>query len=65
MLLPRMARDDELWKNAMLVALLNTMLFSYYSLAPFLFRQLGWSSRAFGWTGVLLALASLSGSLLN
>ena len=64
-LLPRMARDDELWKNAMLVALLNTMLFSYYSLAPFLFRQLGWSSRAFGWTGVLLALASLSGSLLN
>ncbi len=40
-LLPRMARDDELWKNAMLVALLNTMLFSYYSLAPFLFRQLG------------------------
>lgn len=64
-LLPHMARDGELWKNAMLVALLNTMLFSYYSLAPFLFGQLGWSSRAFGWTGVLLALASLSGSLLN
>ncbi len=64
-LFPRMARDGELWKNAILVALLNTMLFSYYSLAPFLFGQLGWSSRAFGWTGVLLALASLSGSLLN
>lgn len=61
----RMARDGVLWKNAMLVALFNTMLFSYYSLAPFLFRLLGWSSRAFGWTGVLLALASLSGSLLN
>lgn len=61
----RMARDGMLWKNAILVALLNTMLFSYYSLAPFLFRQLGWSSRAFGWTGALLALASLSGSLLN
>ena len=41
------------------------MLFSYYSLAPFLFGQLGWSSRAFGWTGGLLAFASLSGSLLN
>lgn len=64
-LFPRMARDGELWKNAMLVALLNTMLFSYYSLAPFLFGQLGWSARAFGWTGALLAFASLSGSLLN
>lgn len=61
----RMARDGELRKNAMLVALLNTMLFSYYSLAPFLFGQLGWSATAFGWTGGLLALASLSGSLLN
>ena len=49
----------------MLVALLNTMLFSYYSLAPFLFGQLGWSSNAFGWTGILLAFASLSGSLWN
>ncbi|BEJ34044.1 MFS transporter [Citrobacter freundii] len=64
-LLSRMARDHELWKNAILVALLNTMLFSYYSLAPFLFGQLGWSSRAFGLTGLLLAFASLSGSLLN
>ncbi|TKV01086.1 multidrug effflux MFS transporter [Citrobacter sp. wls618] len=64
-LLSRMMRDRELWKNTMLVALLNTMLFSYYSLAPFLFGQLGWSSRAFGWTGGLLAFASLSGSLLN
>lgn len=61
----RMIRDGMLWKNAILVALLNTMLFSYYSLAPFLFRLLGWGSRAFGWTGILLALASLSGSLLN
>jgi MFS family permease len=43
----RMMQDGALWKNAMLVALLNTMLFSYYSLGPFLFGQLGWSSRAF------------------
>ncbi|HCU0006025.1 TPA: multidrug effflux MFS transporter [Citrobacter braakii] len=64
-LLSRMMHDRDLWKNTMLVALLNTMLFSYYSLAPFLFGQLGWSSRAFGWTGGLLAFASLSGSLLN
>ncbi|WP_213132764.1 multidrug effflux MFS transporter [Citrobacter sp. FP75] len=64
-LVSRMVQDGRLWKNAMLVALLNTMLFSYYSLAPFLFGQLGWSSRAFGFTGFVLALASLSGSLLN
>ena len=64
-LIYRMARDGRLWQHAMLVALLNTMLFSYYSLAPFLFGQLGWSPRAFGWTGVLLAFASLSGSLWN
>ena len=61
----RMAGDGRLWKNAVLVALLNTMIFSYYSLAPFLFGQLGWSPRAFGWTGILLAFASLSGSLWN
>ncbi|MCK7430497.1 MFS transporter [Enterobacter chengduensis] len=61
----RMASDARLWKNAVLVALLNTMLFSYYSLAPFLFGQLGWSPRAFGWTGIVLAFASLSGSLWN
>ncbi|MCK7449971.1 MFS transporter [Enterobacter chengduensis] len=61
----RMAGDARLWKNAVLVALLNTMLFSYYSLAPFLFGQLGWSPRAFGWTGIVLAFASLSGSLWN
>ena len=64
-LIYRMAGDGRLWQHAMLVALLNTMLFSYYSLAPFLFGQLGWSPRAFGWTGILLAFASLSGSLWN
>jgi Bcr/CflA subfamily drug resistance transporter len=61
----RMLRDSSLWRNAMLVALLNTMIFSYYSLAPFLFNQLGWSSENFGWTGLLLAISSLIGSLIN
>ena len=64
-LVSRMVRDSTLWSNTVLVALLNTMLFSYYSLAPFLFGKLGSSSSTFGWTGLLLALASLSGSLLN
>lgn len=61
----RMFHDYSLWQNAMLVALFNTMIFSYYSLAPFLFKQLGLSSKTFGWTGLLLAISSLMGSLLN
>ncbi|WP_199155382.1 Bcr/CflA family efflux MFS transporter [Chromobacterium sp. ASV23] len=61
----RMAGDGALWRNAMLVALFNTMIFSYYSLAPFLFDKLGWSATEFGWTGAALAAASLAGSLLN
>ncbi|KJH68203.1 multidrug effflux MFS transporter [Chromobacterium violaceum] len=61
----RMLRDAELRSNAMRVALFNTMLFSYYSLAPFLFERQGWSPSQFGWSGAALAAASLSGSLLN
>ncbi|MCU4582881.1 multidrug effflux MFS transporter [Acinetobacter gyllenbergii] len=61
----RMFHDYSLWQNAMLVALLNTMIFSYYSLAPFLFKQLGWNSETFGCTGLILAFSSLMGSLLN
>ncbi|MEO2215935.1 multidrug effflux MFS transporter [Chromobacterium vaccinii] len=61
----RMLRDAELWRNAMLVALFNAMLFSYYSLAPFLFERQGWSPSQFGWSGAALAAASLLGSLLN
>lgn len=61
----RMARDPGLWCSAALVALFNTMLFGYYSLAPFLFAGLGLSAGEFGYTGILLALATLGGSLLN
>ncbi|WP_455818889.1 multidrug effflux MFS transporter [Pseudomonas cerasi] len=60
-----MLQDGSLWRNALLVALLNTMIFSYYSLAPFLFGGLGWGASAFGLTGLLLAFASLAGSMLN
>ncbi|HHQ4598849.1 TPA: MFS transporter, partial [Aeromonas veronii] len=61
----RMMKDGGLWRSAMLVALFNTMLFGYYSLAPFLFAGLGLSSGEFGYSGILLALATLLGSLLN
>ncbi|MFM4976942.1 multidrug effflux MFS transporter [Aeromonas rivipollensis] len=61
----RMARDGGLWRSAVLVALFNTMLFGYYSLAPFLFDGLGLRVSDFGYSGILLALATLLGSLLN
>ena len=41
------------------------MLFGYYSLAPFLFASLGLSAGEFGYSGIVLALATLVGSLLN
>lgn len=61
----KMARDGGLWRSAVLVALFNCMLFGYYSLAPFLFDGLGLRVSDFGYSGVLLALATLLGSLLN
>jgi Bcr/CflA subfamily drug resistance transporter len=61
----RMVRDGGLWCCAVLGALFNTMLFGYYSLAPFLFAELGLSAREFGYSGLVLALATLIGSLLN
>ncbi|WP_429022242.1 multidrug effflux MFS transporter [Aeromonas allosaccharophila] len=61
----RMIKDGGLWRSAVLVALFNTMLFGYYSLAPFLFAGLGLSTAEFGYSGILLALATLCGSLLN
>jgi Bcr/CflA subfamily drug resistance transporter len=61
----RMMKDGGLWRSAMLVALFNTMLFGYYSLAPFLFAGLGLSTGEFGYSGILLALATLLGSLIN
>ncbi|WP_343581502.1 multidrug effflux MFS transporter [Acinetobacter sp.] len=60
-----MLRDSGIWSSILLISLFNTMIFGYYSLAPFLFGHLGWGARAFGWTGALLAIFSLWGSFLN
>ncbi|CAI0799444.1 Inner membrane transport protein ydhC [Serratia quinivorans] len=58
-------RDRQIWYSALLVAGFNIMVFSYFSLAPFIFEQLGLSSRQFGYSGMALALGSLLGALLN
>jgi Bcr/CflA subfamily drug resistance transporter len=61
----RMLKDPEIWRATGLVALFNISLFSYYSLAPFLFQSLGFGPAAFGLTGGVLALGSLVGAQLN
>lgn len=58
-------RDRHIWLSALLVALFNIMLFSYYSLAPFMFERLGFTSQQFGYTGIILAFGSLIGAILN
>lgn len=58
-------RDRHIWCSALLVAAFNIMAFSYFSLGPFIFERMGLSSRQFGYSGMVLALGSLCGALLN
>lgn len=63
--LRRMARDKHIALAAILVAAFNVSLFSYYSLAPFMFASLDVDTRSFGYSGMVLAAGSLLGALLN
>jgi MFS family permease len=63
--LGRMLRDLNIWRSALWIASFNVALFSYYSLAPFMFQRLGVSASAFGYSGVILALGSGFGAWLN
>jgi predicted MFS family arabinose efflux permease len=63
--LSKMLGDLDIWRSALLVALLNIALFSYYSLGPFEFQRLGLSEQWFGYSGVILALGSGLGAWLN
>lgn len=60
-----MARDPKIWLAALLVSFFNVSLFSYYSLAPFVFDRLALAPGSFGYTGAALACGSAVGSLLN
>ncbi|MCC9073703.1 multidrug effflux MFS transporter [Flavobacterium sp. F-65] len=57
--------DKSIWLSVFLVGFFNIMFFSYYSLAPFIFEQLGLSSLQFGYSGIVLAFSSLIGALVN
>ena len=61
----RMATDGKIWHSAALVAGFNILLFSYYLQGPFLFQRLGLSTQAFGYSGLVLAVGTLVGSVLN
>ncbi|GIU23364.1 multidrug effflux MFS transporter [Shewanella schlegeliana] len=61
----KMGKDIMIWRNTILVASFNLILFSYYSLAPFMFTQLGLNQKQFGASGIVLAIGVLIGSATN
>ncbi|VVN13801.1 multidrug effflux MFS transporter [Pseudomonas fluorescens] len=63
--LGRMLRDPGIWRSALWIASFNVALFSYYSLAPFMFQRLDVDASGFGYSGVILALGSGFGAWLN
>jgi len=61
----KMLKDGHIWYISLMVAVFNIALFSYYSIAPFMFEKLGVSIEYFGYTGLLLAAGSIVGSIIN
>lgn len=64
-LVARMFKDRQVLLSALLVALYNVALFSYYQLGAFIFSDLGLDAEQFGYSGLALGLGSLIGSFLN
>lgn len=63
--LGRMIRDADIWHSALLVALFNIGMFSYYQLAPFRFAALELPAQWFGYTGLVLAAGVGIGAAIN
>lgn len=64
-LLNRMLRDREIIRCCLLVMSFNILLFSYYSLAPFIFKEQQYSSYIFGYSSIILAAGTFIGAKLN
>ncbi len=64
-LLKRMLRDRDIIKCCLLVMSFNVLLFSYYSLAPFIFKEQQYSSYIFGYSSIILAAGTFVGAKLN
>ncbi|HGM6604757.1 TPA: multidrug effflux MFS transporter [Serratia marcescens] len=63
--LGRMVKDGDIWLSALLVALFNICMFSYYQLAPFHFSALALPAQWFGYTGLVLAAGVGIGAAIN
>ncbi|MFT9636431.1 MFS transporter [Alcaligenes phenolicus] len=61
----RLLRDPAIWQSAMLVALFNVTIFSFYQWAPFLLEGLGSDNRPMLVAGLLLAAGTFMGAFLN
>jgi len=60
-----MLRDPLIWRAALLVAVFNVALYSYYDLGPFVFQRLHLGTEMYGYSGALLALGSALGAWIN
>ena len=61
----KMVADKNIWLDALMVAGFNIVLFSYYLQGPFVLESMGLSSQQFGYSGVVLALGTFVGSVVN
>ncbi|UKB78191.1 MFS transporter [Chryseobacterium sp. MEBOG07] len=64
-LLKRMLRDSSIIRCCLLIMSFNVLLFSYYSLAPFIFKENQYSSFVFGYSSIILAGGTFAGAQLN
>jgi predicted MFS family arabinose efflux permease len=64
-LLKRMLGDDDIIRCCLLIMSFNVLLFSYYSLAPFIFKEHHYSTYAFGYSSIILAAGTFAGAKLN
>lgn len=64
-LLKRMLSDPEIIRSCLLIMSFNVLLFSYYSLAPFIFKENHLSSYDFGYSSFILAAGTFAGAQLN
>ncbi|WP_106916447.1 MFS transporter [Chryseobacterium aurantiacum] len=64
-LLKRMLGDRDIIRCCLLIMSFNVLLFSYYSLAPFIFKEQQYSSYIFGYSSMILAAGTFTGAKLN
>lgn len=61
----RLMRTPRVWVYGLLISGINGVLFSYYAEAPFVFEaHFGLSAIQYGWSGMVIAAASLVGASL-